>query len=220
MPTNPPYDDAPGSGTRESIASNEQLGLVAASAASAPPSRGRAGGGGLGRGAACVLAMQSVDSAIWTLVLTPLLLSPLLLHGGSDVFPAEAARTLGATVMIATFWASEALPLAVTAMMPLVILPLLGIQPGKDVARNYLQDTNLLFLGGLMVASAIEKANLHKRIALRVLLAVGTKPRQLYLGFMLVSHTHRPHSSALRRVSIAHPGRATGLLSDHSTCCR
>eukprot|EP01045_Picozoa_sp_COSAG04_P006402 COSAG04_NODE_313_length_17126_cov_17.159922_8_plen_325_part_00 len=147
-----------------------------APAASAPQ------GGGAQRAFRAALA---VESKVWTLVLTPLILSPLLLSGGSSAFPAPAERTLGATIMMAIFWATEALPLAVTAMIPLVAFPALGIQPGKEVARNYLQDTNLLFLGGLMVSSAIEKAELHKRIALRVLRAVGTQPRRLYLGFML-----------------------------------
>eukprot|EP01043_Picozoa_sp_COSAG02_P061274 COSAG02_NODE_8201_length_2663_cov_27.096307_2_plen_415_part_00 len=141
--------------------------------------------GGSSRLARGTRMLANVDSKSWTLALTPLLLSPLLFHGGGPGFPAPAARTLGTTIMIATYWTTEALPLAVTAMLPLVLLPLLGVQPGKDVARSYFQDTNLLFLGGLMVASAIEKANLHRRIALRVLLAVGTAPRQLYLGFML-----------------------------------
>ena len=130
-------------------------------------------------------AALAVESKVWTLILTPLVLSPLLLSSGTSAFPARAERTLGVTIMMAIFWATEALPLAVTAMIPLVAFPALGIQPGKEVARNYLQDTNLLFLGGLMVSSAIEKAELHKRIALRVLRAVGTQPRRLYLGFML-----------------------------------
>lgn len=169
------------SGTRESIAVGEISSLVGDGGT---PLGSRVNGGSslLARG---VRTLATVDSKIWTLALTPLLLSPLLFHGGGPGFPAPAARTLGSTIMIATYWSTEALPLAVTAMLPLVLLPLLGVQPGKDVARSYFQDTNLLFLGGLMVASAIEKANLHRRIALRVLLAVGTAPRQLYLGFML-----------------------------------
>ena len=178
----PPYEDSASSGTRESIASGEVSSLVGNTRA-APSVQKRDSGNRLQQ---VRRVLSNVDSKIWTLALTPLILSPLLLYGAGDPgFPAPAARTLGTTVLIATYWATEALPLAVTAMLPLVLLPLLGVQPGKDVARSYFQDTNLLFLGGLMVASAIEKANLHRRIALRVLLAVGTEPRQLYLGFML-----------------------------------
>ena len=179
----PPYDeDSASSGTRESISSREVSSLMGNSAASVNQRNDSAGH----RLQQVRRVLSNVDSKIWTLALTPLILSPLLLYGTGDPgFPAPAARTLGTTVLIATYWATEALPLAVTAMLPLVLLPLLGVQPGKDVARSYFQDTNLLFLGGLMVASAIEKANLHRRIALRVLLAVGTEPRRLYLGFML-----------------------------------
>ena len=63
-------------------------------------------------------AALAVESKVWTLILTPLVLSPLLLSSGTSAFPARAERTLGVTIMMAIFWATEALPLAVTAMIP------------------------------------------------------------------------------------------------------
>ena len=86
---------------------------------------------------------------------------------------------------MAVFWGSEALPLSVTALLPFGLYPLLGIRSSADTAATFFTDTQFLNLGGQMIAVAIEEQNLHTRIALRVLLVVGTAPRRLLLGFML-----------------------------------
>ncbi len=97
-----------------------------------------------------------------------------------------AWKVAGIGLWMATWWATEAIPVAVTAFLPLVIFEPLGIASFRDAAVPYANPTIYLFLGGFMMALAIERWNLHRRIALAILDRTGTDGKRLVGGFMLV----------------------------------
>ncbi|XP_003921084.1 solute carrier family 13 member 1 isoform X1 [Saimiri boliviensis] len=94
---------------------------------------------------------------------------------------AECAYTL---FVVAIFWLTEALPLSVTALLPSLMFPMFGIIPSNKVASAYFKDFHLLLIGVICLATSIEKWNLHKRIALKMVMMVGVDPAWLTLGFM------------------------------------
>lgn len=95
------------------------------------------------------------------------------------------ARCAYVIIVVAVLWVTEALPIAVTALMPIFLLPMLGVQKGQDVSKNYVNDTSTLFLGGLFIAAAMEEVNLHRRIAVGVMRVLGSRINTLMLGLML-----------------------------------
>lgn len=103
-----------------------------------------------------------------------------------DIEPGNPAvtNTLAVAILMALWWMTEVVPLAVTSLLPIVMFPLLGVMNGKDVSATYFNHVIFLFIGGFLVALAIQKWNLHRRIALYILRVVGSSPSRILFGFM------------------------------------
>jgi sodium-dependent dicarboxylate transporter 2/3/5 len=110
----------------------------------------------------------------------------LLTDQWQGVMSTEAWRVAAVGLWMATWWATEAIPVPVTAFLPLVVFEPLGISSLREAAAPYANPTIYLFLGGFMMALAIDRWNLHRRIALAVIDNTGTDGRRLIGGFMLV----------------------------------
>ncbi|XP_064593861.1 solute carrier family 13 member 4 [Zonotrichia leucophrys gambelii] len=112
-------------------------------------------------------------------VLIPLLLLPLPL-----IYPSSEASCAYVLVVTAVYWVSEAVPLGAAALVPAFLYPLFGVMKSSEVAAEYFKNTTLLLMGVICVAASVEKWNLHKRIALRMVMMAGAKPGMLLLCFM------------------------------------
>jgi solute carrier family 13 (sodium-dependent dicarboxylate transporter), member 2/3/5 len=97
----------------------------------------------------------------------------------------SAARVLAVAGLMITWWVTEAMPMPVVALFPLILFPLLGISELKAVSVSYGDQIIFLFMGGFMLGLAIEKWNLHRRIALGIVKITGTSGDRIILGFIL-----------------------------------
>ena len=97
--------------------------------------------------------------------------------------PARVVAAIG--VLMATWWMTEALPLPTTALIPIVAFPLFGVVTVSEATAPYANEIVFLFMGGFLIAIAMQKWSLHRRIALLTLRAVGTHPRRIVLGMMM-----------------------------------
>ncbi len=116
-----------------------------------------------------------------------LLFFSLLILPLPDGMKPEAMKVAAVAALMATFWISEVIPIPATALLPIALFPLLGIMPTAEVSSAYGNHLIYLFLGGFLIAMAIEKWRLHKRIALLTVHVVGHTPKRLVLGFMLAT---------------------------------
>ncbi|XP_068573078.1 solute carrier family 13 member 4 isoform X1 [Cebidichthys violaceus] len=130
-------------------------------------------------------ARMDVFRKLWSarklilVVFIPLSLLPLPL-----IHPTSEACCAYVLMVTAVYWVSEAVPLGAAALVPAFLYPLFGVLKSSEVAAEYCKDTTLLLMGVICLAASIEKWNLHKRIALRMVMIAGAKPGMLVLGFM------------------------------------
>lgn len=102
-------------------------------------------------------------------------------------FSSDVKRVIAVAVWMVLWWVLEAVPIAVTALLPIVLFPLNGILSIEEAAAPYGNRFVFLFLGGFVIALALEKWNVHKRIALNIVRLTGDGARRIILGFMLAS---------------------------------
>lgn len=134
----------------------------------------------------------SSDSALSRLRLTGLIAGPLvalliLLSSAPAGMPEGAWHLVAMASWMVIWWLTEAIPIPATALLPLVFMPLLDIEKIKPVAASYAHPLIFLFLGGFLLAAAMQKVGLHRRIALQIVRWVGSSPSRIILGFMLAT---------------------------------
>lgn len=120
------------------------------------------------------------------LILAPILFL-ILVNLPFHVVSETADPVIAVALWMVIWWITEAVHIAVTALLPLILFPLLGVSPMADVSSSYGSPIIFLFFGGFILALALEKVNLHKRIALSIVKLTGTTPERVILGFMLAT---------------------------------
>ena len=127
------------------------------------------------------------DRKVIGLGLGALLFTVLLLSPAPEGMSLAAWRVAAVAVLMAVWWISEALPIAATALLPIALFPLLGVMRTAQVTVSYADHLIYLFLGGFLIAMAMQRWELHRRIALHTIRLVGVSPARIVLGFMLAT---------------------------------
>jgi len=121
------------------------------------------------------------------LISGPLFFTLIVVFGNLDPENPAVTYTLASAIWMAIWWITEVVPLAITSLLPVVLFPLLGVMDGKSVSSTYFNHVIFLFIGGFIVALAMQKWDLHKRIALKILMTVGAGPGRILFGFMIAT---------------------------------
>ncbi|MDE3742741.1 SLC13 family permease [Maribacter polysaccharolyticus] len=122
------------------------------------------------------------------LFLGPLLFI-ILLKFPVSLISVKGDMVIAVALWMVVWWITETVSISVTALLPLILFPVLDIMPMEDVGANYGSPIVFLFFGGFVMALALEKVNLHRRIALNIIRLTGTTPNKVVLGFMIATAT-------------------------------
>lgn len=114
-------------------------------------------------------------------------LAPFLAAGVFTIDTTPAYRCMYVVLIMTMYWVTEAIPLPVTSMLPMVLFPLLGVLDTDRTCMMYMRETMLMFIGGIIIALAVEYCNLHKRVALKVISLIGCSQRRLNFGLTAVT---------------------------------
>jgi solute carrier family 13 (sodium-dependent dicarboxylate transporter), member 2/3/5 len=121
------------------------------------------------------------------LIVGPLLFILLLFLPQPEGLSEQGMAVAGVAVLMAIWWITEAIPIPATALIPIVLYPLLDVMAPAEVTQSYAHHLIFLFMGGFMIAVTVEKWNLHQRIALHTIRIVGMTPDRIILGFMIAT---------------------------------